>query len=72
MNRYTILRNARTTYYEVHVAGCKHQIARHMEHMVDQEATSGAALAADSAASNDGCLYRLGPCAKAADEARKS
>jgi hypothetical protein len=63
---FDILRNDRTSYYEIHVSGCRHQIAAHMEHMVTKTAESAAALSSWFDAGNDGCLSKLGPCARKA------
>jgi len=60
---YTIAHNGRTSFYEVHVAGCKHLISSHLKVMSDREAESGLVAAADFEAGNEGCISTLGPCA---------
>lgn len=66
MAKFMILRNDRTSLYEVHVEGCAHKIARHMEQMHGSyEAPTGQQVAIDFEKGNEGCLAALGPCAKA-------
>lgn len=69
--RYEIAFNARTTLYEIHRAGCTHLISKHLEVTGSIEATSGEDAARTFEAQNDGCLAKLGPCAKARREERR-
>lgn len=66
MASYVIARNERTTLYEIHVAGCKHLISRHLEQCARVEGVdmSAADLAAEFERENEDCLTKLGPCAK--------
>lgn len=61
---WTIARNDKTTYYEVHADGCKHLIARHMEIMSTGLTGTSREVAAEFERGNDYCLAKLGPCAK--------
>jgi hypothetical protein len=65
-DKWTIARNDKTSFYEVHAAGCKHLIASYIEPMGPAYDGNPADIAADFNASNDGCIALLGPCAKAA------
>jgi hypothetical protein len=62
---WTVARNDKTSFYEVHKAGCAHLNARHMEPS-GQYAGQPGAVADAFQAGNDGCLTRLGPCARKA------
>jgi hypothetical protein len=64
MKTWTIARNEKTSLYEIHAAGCKHLIAKHLEVMSDYEAATGAALKETFEARNEDCFAKLGPCAK--------
>src|SRR3954452_21705818 len=63
---FTVARNERTSLYEVHLAGCRHLIAAHLDVMAGEyEAATGAAVKAEFDADNEDCVAKLGPCAKA-------
>lgn len=65
MNAYQIAQNEKNSMYEVHVAGCKHLIASHMEICYGMyEAATGAEVVAEFNANNEGCIAKSGPCAK--------
>lgn len=65
MATFTIARNEKTTLYEVHAKGCKHiAMSWHLDPMTDKEAATGAEAAATYESENEGCLTKLGPCAK--------
>jgi hypothetical protein len=62
---FEIARNTRTTLYEVHVSGCAHLISKNLERSGRTvTGSSGAEVAARFEANNEGCLTKLGPCAK--------
>lgn len=72
MAAFQVAFNNRTTLYEVHVAGCRHltmgvtgnpRTAR-FDYARPVEAESAKACAADFEAGNEGCLTKLGPCAR--------
>lgn len=66
MAKFMVLRNERTSFYEVHVEGCAHKMARHQERMSGSyEAETGQQVAVEFEEGNEGCLAVLGPCAKA-------
>lgn len=66
MAKFMVMRNARTSFYEVHVDGCAHKMTRHMEPMAGSyELQTGQQVAVEFEAANEGCLAALGPCAKA-------
>jgi len=66
MSQITTARNAKTTIYEVHKAGCTHLNFGHMEVMgyVDHEVEDAIAFTKDYAESQDGILATVGPCIK--------
>jgi hypothetical protein len=65
MPTFTVARNDKTSFYEVHRQGCFHLKAKHMEVMSGTyEAETGQAVAVQGETGNEGCFYRLGPCAK--------
>jgi hypothetical protein len=65
MTKFDIARNDSTSLYEVHAAGCRHTaINPRLETVVTVEATSGLVAADMFEAVNEGCLTKLGPCAR--------
>lgn len=75
MAQFQVAYNNRTSYYEVHSAGCKHlamgatgnpYTAKFDYVRPPKEAESAKAFAAEFEAGNEGCLTKLGPCAKGA------
>lgn len=65
MNTYLVARNEKTTLYEVHAQGCKHLIAAHLDqHHMAYIGRDGAWVKQTFEAQNEGCLAKLGPCAK--------
>lgn len=61
---FTIVRNQRTTLYDVHAAGCKHLMAGHLDQGFTVQAPSGAAAGQAFQDRNDDCYTNLAPCAK--------
>lgn len=67
MTKFQVAFNEKSTVYQVHVAGCFHLKAAHMEVMAGEyEAETGKQVAVEFMAGNEGCLAALGPCAKKA------
>ncbi len=65
MSKFDIARNESTSLYEVHAAGCRHTAMNpRLELLVTATGASGAAVAADFEAANEGCFTKLGPCAR--------
>jgi len=65
MNTYTVAFNGKTTMYEVHADGCKHLMARHLDVCsMGYIGPDGAWVKNAFEAQNEGCLAKLGPCAK--------
>lgn len=65
MSDLTVARNDKTSLYEVHVTGCFHLQAPHMEPMYSStDFAHPAELVADFENGNEGCYAKLGPCAR--------
>jgi hypothetical protein len=62
--RWTVACNGRTSFYEVHAAGCRHLMAAHLDIMYTAEAESGKAEQKRFNEGNEGCIAKLGPCAR--------
>jgi hypothetical protein len=64
---WTIARNERTSLYEIHADGCRHTtMSRHLDVMVTgyYDGLTGREAKARYEADNEGCLAKLGPCAR--------
>lgn len=62
---FTVVRNDKTSYYEVHKFGCSHTKAPHMDVMESPSSDlSGDDLAKKRADQNHGCAFTTGPCVK--------
>lgn len=62
---FTVVRNDRTSYYEVHKFGCFHTKAKHMKVMETPTSDlSGDDLAKVRAEDTHGCAFTAGPCVK--------
>jgi hypothetical protein len=72
MPAFTFAYNQRTTYYDVHAAGCAHLSMeggkRHpsLVVMVTDEATDAKSAATKYESENEGCLTDIKPCARKA------
>jgi hypothetical protein len=61
---FRIAFNEKTTLYEVHLAGCKHLISRHLVGCATVTAASGSEAGAHFESRNEECLTKTGPCAR--------
>jgi hypothetical protein len=65
MLKFDIAFNDSTTLYEVHAAGCRHTAMNpRLEVFLTVEAAAGITAADMFEAVNEGCLTKLGPCAR--------
>lgn len=71
--KFQIACNEKTSYYEVHIAGCRHLAMGLSDDWRKRkfayvnppvEAGTAAAAAAEFEAGNEGCLTKLGACAR--------
>jgi hypothetical protein len=64
---YTVARNIRTSYYEIHKAGCRHLgMTSKFDCWSKGRGSTAAEAAADFEAANDDCFTKISPCAKGA------
>jgi hypothetical protein len=62
---YGIAYNESTSLYEVHAAGCRHlSLNPRLEVTLTVTAVSGDAAAKSFEGGNEGCITKLGPCAR--------
>lgn len=73
MIEFTITRNPRTSFYDIHIAGCAHtRLKKPWDHAVSVNGTDVDAVIEDWETGNEGCFTHVAPCVAKAGLARQS